>query len=215
MNTFHPACALRSVLFALLVTSVPAVASAASAQEALAASLSETNTEIVRTGNKLQETIQTLNELTAQTTGDLRPTYQRFSTAVTETQELAKTTAARAATLTDNMTTYFVRWQNELGGISSPGVKSAAEKRLTTVQRSYSALAADMAKVAEKFRPLLGDMNDIKVALDLDLTAGGVKSIKGVANKATKKMASLHEDVTALLGKISDTRKLLGSSAEY
>ena len=113
------------------------------------------------------------------------------------------------------MTTYFVQWQNELSGINSPSVKSAAEKRLTNVQRNYSALAADMAKVGEKFRPLLGDMNDIKVALDQDLTAGGVKSIKGVADKASKKMASLHEDVIALLGKISDTRKLLGSSAEY
>ena len=53
------------------------------------------------------------------------------------------------------------------------------------------------------------------IALDNDLTAGGVKSIKGVAEKASKKMASLHEDVSALMGKISDTRKLLGSSAEY
>jgi hypothetical protein len=212
MKLFHSRHLLRPALLAALVASLSANCLAASAMETISASLAETNSEIVRTGNNVQAAVKSLNTLTAQETGDLRPNYQQYVAALTATEESAKSTAAEAAKLRDNMTTFFAGWQNELGRINNPGVKSNAEKRFNNVQKNYSALAGNMAAVAEQFRPLLSDLTDIKVALSNDLTSGGVKSIKGMANGATRKMAALHDELSVLLGQISDTRKKLDSS---
>jgi hypothetical protein len=212
MKPFHSGQSLRGALLTALVVSLPAPCLAASAMETISSSLAETNTELIRTGNNVQEAVKALNTLTAQETGDLRPTYEQFAAAVAETEESAKVTAARAGTLRDNITTFFAGWQNELGRINNPSVKSSAEKRLANVQKRYSNLAGSMAAVAERFKPLMGDLTDIKIALSNDLTAGGVKSVKGMANTATRKMAALHDELSALLGQIGDTRKMLASS---
>jgi septal ring factor EnvC (AmiA/AmiB activator) len=196
----------------LLVSSVTTSVFAASAQDALAASLAETSNEIARTGNQLQTAVKSLEALTSQTKGDLRPTYEAFTTAIAETQSSAKYTVDRAQKMRDDMVNYFTKWQTEVAGINNPDVKASAQKRLSSVQQGYEQLTGDLATVGQQFRPLLSDLNDIKTALDSDLTVAGVKNLKKVSKSASSQMESLHKSLNGVLKKLNDTQKMLGSS---
>jgi len=197
---------------ALLGSSLATSASAASAQEALAASLSETSNEIARTGNQIQTAVKSLEALTSQTKGDLRPTYEAFTTAIAETQSSAKYTVARATKMRDDMVNYFTKWQSEVAAINNPDVKASAQKRLSSVQQGYEQLTSDLTVVGQQFKPLLSDLNDIKTALDNDLTVGGVKNLKKVSKSASSQMESLHKSLNGVLKKLNETQKMLGSS---
>jgi ABC-type transporter Mla subunit MlaD len=202
----------RLLVLALLVSSMTASSYAANAQDALAASLAETSNEIARTGNQLQTAVKSLEALTSQKTGDLRPTYQSFTTAIAETQESAKFTVDRAAKMRDDMVNYFTKWQSEVANINNPEVKASAQKRLTSVQQGYEQLTGELASVGQQFRPLLSDLNDIKAALDNDLTVGGVKNLKKVSQSASSQMGALHKSFIGVLTRLNETQKLLGSS---
>jgi hypothetical protein len=209
MKTNHSS--LRSAFVALLAFSAPLTVSAS--QEALVAAMTEARTEIAQTGNQLQATVKSLTALATQQSGNLKPTFDSFATNLAQTEASGKAAAERAAKMGASAKEYFANWQNDINGISNPDLKARAVKRMTNAQKNYDKLTVALKAVGEQFKPLLSDLNDIKATLANDLTPDGVKSVKSIANRSSRRMESLHGEMNDLLEVISEIRQGLDSTA--
>jgi len=195
-------------LTALLVTSSQA------SQEQLARSIREARVETGRTSAQLKVTLGSLNALTAQTKGDLRPVYTTFCKEVANTESAAGWTRTRTQWMASDGRQYFKDWQNTVNGIANQSLREKAQKRMGNVQKSYDKVEASLGQAGEKFRPFLSDLGDIQKALASDVTPGGVKAIKGTVRSANWNHQFVDKAVKAALKEMDKMAKALSSEAQ-
>jgi len=182
-------------------------------QEELAASIKQAREEATMTSMQLTATLAALNTLVGQTKGDLGPAYRAFQAEVPKTQNAATATSARVETMTKQRARYFTDWQNTIDSISNKSLQKKAQKRLTAASQSYDNVEAALVTAREKFQPFLSDLTDIEKALSHDVTARGVKSMKGVVRSANWNHKFVANAINAALKEMGKMEKALSSQA--
>ena len=102
-----------------------------SPQSELAGSVDEIRLETIHTRDQLQATVDALDALTKQKSGDLRPAYDKFVDEWQKTHDAADQTVARASDMESASKDYFGTWQTEIAGISNDSLRSKSQRRLT------------------------------------------------------------------------------------
>jgi hypothetical protein len=199
----------------LTISLVTLLASATQAsQEQLAASIKDTRVETTRTSGQLKSTLGALNALTQQTKGDLRPAYKTYCAEVTNTYSAAAWTATRVQWMGSDGRKYFQDWQTTVSGIANESLRKKAQKRLDTVKKSYDKIEASLQQAGEKFKPFLSDLSDIQKALSTDVTAGGVKALRGTVRSANWNHQFVDKAIKAALKELDKMQKALSSEAK-
>lgn len=199
----------------LLTIGLASFLSAAQAsQEELAKSIRDTHVETIGTSEQLRSTLNALNALTKQTKGDLNPAYKSFSTQVDKTQTAAAETRKRAEWMGGDGRKYFEVWQNTINGISNESLRKKAQKRLSAVQESYGKVESKLGLAGQKFAPFLADLEDIRKALATDVTAGGVKSIRGTVKSANWNYQYVNSAITDARKEMDKMEKALSTQAK-
>lgn len=183
-------------------------------QEQLAKSIKDTQVETTRTSDQLKATLEALNGLTKQKTGDLRPAYTTYCSEVSKTDAAAAWTRTRAKWMSSDGRTYFEGWQKTINGIANESLRKKAQKRLDTVKTSYDKVEKSLVLAAEKFSPFLSDLTDIQKALATDVTAGGVKALKSTVSSANWNHQYVDKAVQAALKEMGKMEKALSSEAK-
>jgi len=109
---------------------------------------------------------------------------------------------------------YFQDWQATIDGISNPSLKKKAQKRLDSVKASYDKVETSLKEAGEKFKPFLSDLSDITKALATDVTAGGVKAIKGTVSSANWNLQYVDKAAKAALKEMDKMQKALSTEAK-
>lgn len=200
--------------FAALGAALLITTAAQASQEQLAASIRDTQAETARTSEQLKATLAALNALTKQTKGDLRPAYNTFSAEVAKTELAAKMTATRSLWMSGDGRKYFAGWQKTIDGIANESLRKKAQKRLDTVKASYDKVEAQILKANDKFKPFLSDLGDIQKSLASDVTAGGVKTIRGVAKSASWNHQFVEQAISSALKEMDKMQKSLSAEAK-
>jgi septal ring factor EnvC (AmiA/AmiB activator) len=183
-------------------------------QEQLAQSIKDARIEASRTHAQLQATLDAINKMTKQKEGDLRPAYNNYCAEVGNTESAAVWTKTRIQWMAGDGRHYFQDWQATIGGISNEGLKKKSQKRLDSAQASYNKVEASLQEAGEKFKPFLSDLGDIKTALAADVTAGGVKSMKGTVRSANWNSQSVDRAIQNALKEMSKMEKALSTQAD-
>jgi hypothetical protein len=153
-------------------------------QEQLATSIKDARKQAARTAEELKVTLNSLNALSKQSQGNLRPAYDTFAAQVPKTEADATWTATTVRWMAGDGQTYFKNWQKTVDSIANKSLQKKAQKRLDSVRKSYDKVAKSLTEAGEKFRPFLSDLNDIKKTLANDVTQGGVKAVKSSVKSA-------------------------------
>jgi hypothetical protein len=188
----------RSAL-AILMAAAPLVAYAQTAQEQLAASTQVARAETENTRAELQKAMATLTALQAQTSGDLRPNFDKFAASLDSTRAAANLTGKRVDTMKADSGSYFASWKSELATIKNKDIRQPSEKRLQAVQKEYAAVLAKMGQARTAFAPMLSDAEDLRTALGTDLTPSGLKSQNKSVSKTNKGLAAAQKPVMEAL----------------
>jgi hypothetical protein len=183
-------------------------------QEQLANSIADARAETSRTAEQLKATLGALNALTAQKKGDLRPAYEAYCSEVAKTETAATWTRTRTRWMGSDGREYFKSWQGTIDGIANEALRKKAQKRLDSVQKSYDKVEASLRQAGEKFGPFLSDLGDIQKALATDITAGGVKAIKGTVSSANWNHKAVDRAVKAALKEMDKMAKALSPEAQ-
>jgi septal ring factor EnvC (AmiA/AmiB activator) len=195
-------------LAALLATSTQAQ------QEQLATSIKEAHVETTRTSDQLKATLASLNALTKQKKGDLRPAYDTYCADVVKTGEAATWTRTRVSWMEGDGQKYFQTWQGTVNSIANESLRKKSQKRLDSVQKSYAKVLESLKLAGEKFKPFLSDLGDIQKALATDVTAGGVKAIKSTVSSANWNHQFVDKAVKSALKEMDKMEKALSPEAK-
>jgi hypothetical protein len=191
------------------------VASATQAgQEQLAQSIRDVHAETTRTSEQLKATLGAINGLTKQKQGDLRPAYEAYCAAVTQTESAAALTRTRIQWMSGDGQKYFLDWQKTIGEIANESLRKKAQKRMDKVKKDYDKVAASLVQAGQKFTPFLSDLTDIQKALASDVTAGGVKAVKSTVSSANSNDRYVDKAIQAAIKEMGKMEKALSSEAK-
>jgi hypothetical protein len=202
----------RTILTVLSLATLLAGANAS--QEQLATSMNETRLEAGQTRDQLASTLAALTTLTKQEKGDLRPAYAAFTAEAAKTEKAATATRTRVAWMQGDGLKYFEDWQTTISSINNETLKKKSQKRLDAVKKSYGKVTEQFKAAAEKFQPLLADLSDIQKVLSTDLSASGVKGLRGTVNDANSHFKWINRSLNSALEDMKDMEKSLSPEAK-
>ena len=188
--------------------------SATQAQEQLADSIQQVRAETANTSRQLKSTVSSLNALTAQKKGDLRPTYSSFAEAIPKTTTAAETTAARVKWMDGDGQAYFKEWQDKITGIANESLRKKSQKRLEAVRSSFDKVKVELKKASERFKPFLSDLSDIQKTLEADVTAEGIKAVRPTVKSANTNYKPVDEAINAAIKEMDKMAKALSPNAK-
>ena len=207
-----------SSICALVVGTVVFVPSRAGAQGTtdtpqakLAGASKDIRLETVATRDELKAAVDTLDALSKQKSGDLRPSYDAFVAEVKKTHDAAEATRSRAGSMETASKDYFGAWQADVGAISNESLRKSAQRRLDDVRRSYDKVVASLRQAATAFKPYLSNLDDIQKTLANDVTEGGVRAIRGVANDAKDNQRKVLRSVNEAIDNLGSMEKALST----
>ncbi len=200
--------------FALVAFAAGAGSALFAGQEALAAAIKETRNETVLTHNELVANLKALNALVGQKEGDLRPAYEAFTGSLKGTRDAADRTAKRVAGLQAEGETHFSTWQAEVETITDEGIRNRALKRLAAARKNWNGAATALQQATTQFPALLGYLADIEKALSYDLTADGIKSVRGAAQSANDSFGRIQELTQHAVTELDELTASMSSTAK-
>jgi len=206
-------CALALGAALLQPNHATAQAGKQSAQARLAGAIKEIRIETTLTRDQLQQTVDALDVLVKQKTGDLRPTYNTYVAEVKKTHSAADWTASRGSSMQKASADYFGAWQAEVGGIANESLRKKAQKRLDAVRKSYDKVVASLQDAAKEFRPFLSNLDDVEKTLANDITPGGVKAIRGTASDANFNVKKVRRYIADAIEELGKMEKSLSSES--
>jgi hypothetical protein len=203
----------KQTLFTIGLATLLASATQAG-QEQLATSMKETCLEAGQTRDQLAATLGALTILTQQQKGDLRPAYEAFAAELPRTEAAAQATRKRVTWMQGDGLKYFEEWQTTISSISNKSLQKKSQKRLDAVKKSYAEVTGQFKEAGEKFKPFLADLSDIQKVLSTDLTAKGVKGLRGTVSNANWHHKDVNRTINSALEEMKNMETSLSSEAK-
>ena len=95
---------------------------------------------------------------------------------------------------------FFAQWDAQLAQIQNEDIKARSQARKDEVAQKLLAIKRNYAEAAMAFKPFLADLQDVQKYLSVDLTQGGVASMKDTAAKATQAAGPLKDSLATVAG---------------
>jgi uncharacterized protein YoxC len=204
----------KQSLYMIGLATLLASATQAYSQEQLAKSMQEVRDETAKTSLQLSTTLGALNGLTQKTEGDLRPAYNTFAEAVTNTVSAAATTASRVTWMDGDGQQYFKEWQDTITSIANESLRKKSQKRLETVRADFDEVKKELKEASAKFKPFLSDLSDIQKTVAMDVTAAGVKSVRSSVRSANSNYKSVDRAINSAIKELEKMAKSLSPEAK-
>jgi len=174
----------------------------------------KTSQSITSTANHLEDgrmqidkVTASLNKLSSAQAGqDLRPLFKDYSSNVDKLDSIAKQVRKQAEEMRAKGQAYFKDWDAEQAKINNEDIKARSAQRRAEVEQSFARVNADFQTLKDAYQPLMSDLQDIRTALNTDLTPGGVASIKPIANRVANEAIA----VKNAIGPVETEFKALG-----
>jgi hypothetical protein len=205
---FNPDTLIRAAQVAVCLLAVLYLAGCASAnyQKADAAngSLQKAAVAINLESRAIDGTMSSLDDLVNKPSSDLKPQFDRFSASLDRLIDSSSRAEKAAAEASRKSEEYFQAWEKEAATINYEAVRDQSVSRKTELSNEFNTVNQRYRENQAVVVPLISYLTDIRTALSTDLTAGGVQSVKplaenaeGNARKVQAALARLSNDLTA------------------
>ena len=174
--------------------------------DAAADSYREAAWQVHDAGMDLELTMNSLNNLVNKPAADLKPQFVRYGRALDRFRDSADRNDKAAEQLAEKNSKYLENWDRELGEMNFEAIRARSEARKAEVMGHFEAVNRRYTEARSVIQPLVQYLDDIRHALDTDLTPGGLEAIKPVVMKANENAGK----VQAALGRL--TTELAASS---
>jgi DNA repair exonuclease SbcCD ATPase subunit len=168
--------------------------------DSAAKSLQSAAAEVQVERHQLTLTMTSLESLVHKPAMDLRPQLKQFSANLDRLEAAARRNDKAAETALERNARYLESWDRQLTNMNYEVVRESSEKRRTEVAQNFNAVNRRYTEARTVMEPLLSYLNDIRRALDSDLTLNGLQAIKPVVANAQENAQKVH----AALGRLGD-----------
>ena len=171
-----------------------------------AANIQEAANLIGALPGRIDQTLTALNDLVQKPAADLRPQFKTFASQLADLESSAKDISTARSNMGAQGKEFFAKWDEQLATIQNEDIKARSQSRKDEVAAKLAAIKLSYSEAAGAFKPFLADLKDVQKFLAIDLTAGGVASMKDTAAKASRDAGPLKDS----LSKVAADFKSLG-----
>jgi hypothetical protein len=144
----------------------------------------------------------TLSILVEKPAADLKPQFLSFSSAIETLVAAAKKAEVSGNHLVRSNAAFTAAWEKQLMTITNAEVRSRSEARKTEVSGRFDAAHKRYLQAQDTLRPLIGYLQDLRKALNTDLTPGGVEAVKGLATNANTTANKVQADLAQAIAEL-------------
>lgn len=175
--------------------------------DAASSSLQKAATAINTQNRAIDATMGALDDLVNKPAPDLRPQFTRFNGSLNWLIDSSKRAERAAANANKKSDDYFQSWDKDLANINYDAVRDQSVSRKTEVSNQLNEVNERYRQNQAVVEPLISYLRDIRTSLSVDLTAGGIASVKPLAENAQQNARKVQ---TALL-QLSDDLTVSGT----
>lgn len=145
---------------------------------------------------------------------DLKRLYTDFEGEVRDLDSIAQRVRATNHAMRSAGQKYFDSWEAEIAKINNEDIRSQSQQRKAEVEKRRAEIGTGFDDLATDDKAFVSDLNDIDAAVQMDLTADGVRAVGGAMLKADKhgravkasidRMAAVYEALGLRLGGAMD-----------
>jgi ABC-type transporter Mla subunit MlaD len=161
---------------------------------------------------QLDATVASLKALVENPAAELKTQYKTFSKNLSNLESTAATVRDVSASMQAKGKAYFTEWDKQIAAIQNEDIRERSAERLEKVGKEFEEIGASYAEAKEKFRPLLADLQDIRTALEAELTTGSLDALKDNAEEIADKADSVKETLQELASSFRDLGVKLSSA---
>lgn len=166
-------------------------------------SIDETVVKLQQGDAQIDTALAALSSLINYPEADIRPQYEVFNAAVSELEKLSNEVNTSAAAMQVQGVDYFQKWDVELSKINNEDIRKRSTERKNRVSARFDGVRTNYARTKDDFAPFMSDLIDIRTALAMDLTPGGLASIRAASAKANDNAVPLRQSLRDLAADLS------------
>jgi hypothetical protein len=178
-----------------------------------ALSMRKAAAEVQAEGRALDQTVATLGDLVSKPEGDLRVPFKRYSKSLDQLIAAAQRTENTGRTMEQKSADYIQSWDQQLQSIEYQHVRELSEARRNEVTNHMDAINRRYEESQAAVQPLISYLLDIRKALSVDLTVGGLDSLKSVVENANHNVAKVQTALDSLKAELTNSSERLSSIA--
>ncbi len=179
--------------------------------DAAAQSMSSAASEVQAESMALETTRAALNDLINNPPQDLKPPLKRYSQALDRLTACAQRTENTGKTMARKSEAYFAAWDRQLTNISYEVIRNSSSTRKTEARGVFDTVNRRYQETQAVVWPLITYLDDIRQALNADLTLAGLGSVKPVVVHAGENMDKVETAFTALTTALIDAQSRFSS----
>ena len=167
--------------------------------ESTVSTLQSLATSIESTGTQMDIAVTELNSLVNNPQPDLRPQFDRFSTAVSKLGSVENQVQKTNLKLADRGTLHFDNWDKELAMIQNEVIRASGQARKLELQSRFDSVRNTCLNVATRFTPVQSDLSDLRRVLNSDLNTSGLAAIRDNATRVTQQATPVRQSIGNLV----------------
>jgi hypothetical protein len=172
-----------------------------------ARSLKQASAQVEAETRQIDRTLDALNQLVNSPNTDLKPQYEHFSKSFDRLVRTAEEVEKTRVRMERKTAEYFIMWDEQVTTINYGKIREQSEARRAEVTNQFVLVNTRYQEAHEVVWALINYLRDIRTALSLDLTRGGLDSVRDIARNANDNAGK----VEVALGRLS--QELDNSSA--
>ena len=96
--------------------------------------------------------------------------------------------------------------------IKSDSVRQTSEQRRKSVEKMFSTVQRELDAAGESFQPFMDNLNDIRTAVNMDLTRNGLTAMLPVADKARNAGKMVNARIDAAISALNNAATALAAT---
>ncbi len=144
-------------------------------------------------------TIRSLDGVTTASAVDLGGAYKGFAARLKQLEAKGRRVDRASEDMQRNSKKYIESWQARIAEVQNPEIRALAEKRSTDARERFEATKVELSRVHEDYARFTGNLQDIAIVLEADLSRAGVGALGGVIQTASRDADSARTDILKIV----------------
>jgi hypothetical protein len=179
--------------------------------DAAATSMQTASAEVRAESRALDTTLISLRALLDRPSGDLKEPFHQYSAALDHFVSSAQRTQATGQRMAEKNAEYFQAWDKQLATIDFEHIRNLSESRRTEVTNRFEEVHRRYVESQDVVQPLISYFQDIRKALETDLTPDGLAAMRGVAQNAETNSVKVQTALATLATELRESGARMSS----
>lgn len=178
---------------------------------AAAVGLQAASAEVQAESQALDATIAALDDLVQRPVGDLRMQFRAYRASLNRFIAAVDRTEATGNKMREKNAAYMKAWDEQLAAMTFEHIRESSEARKTEVSGQLDQIDTRYAETHTAVEPLAAYLEDIRRALDADLTLAGLEAVKPIVMNAGENAAKVRTALAKLSEELTNSSSRMSS----